>query len=153
MEPRKRVGAILKADENKVHLLGYGTYDFSGNKMEIIETTTARIWLRQDGIAQVNVKYGVKISPQAGNELMKAVQDVIPGKCPLIVDAAQLHSITMEAKVVLFKARNIKALAIVAPTWVARTTAENLLKSNRPLCPAKVFKYEKEAVKWLKQYR
>ncbi len=120
--------------------------------MKKIETTTARIWLRQNGIAQVNVKNGVKISSQAANELLKAVQDVIPGKCPLIVDATQSHSITIKAKVVLFKARNINALAIVASTWVARTTAENLLKSNRPLCPAKIFKYEKDAVEWLKQY-
>jgi hypothetical protein len=120
--------------------------------MKIIETATARIWLRQDGIAQVNIKNGVKISPQAANKLLKAVQDVIPGKCPLIVDATLSHSITIKAKVVLFKARNINALAIVASTWLARATAKNLLKSNYPLCPAKVFKYEKEAVEWLKQY-
>ncbi len=118
--------------------------------IDVIETSTGLVQLTLDNIVRIQIKQDAEISIDEANELLEALGKVSKDKHLLLIDATECHALTMQAKVEILKARNVKALAIVTSSWVAKTTTENLLKTNYPICPTKIFMIEDEAVEWMK---
>lgn len=80
------------------------------------------------------------------------------GKKPLLIDITKVKKISREARLYLSSAESnegLTAAAIIAPNGFAKALANFFIRVNliNPMIPTKMFTSEKEALKWLEQYK
>ena len=80
------------------------------------------------------------------------------GKKPLLIDISKVKKISREARLYLSSAESnegLTAAAIIAPNGFAKALANFFIRVNliNPMIPTKMFTSEKEALKWLEQYK
>ncbi len=117
-----------------------------------IETATAWIFRRNDGIIKIAFKEHAEISLQNARDLLKVIRQSMDPISPLMVDGSRANFVSTRAQAEVFKTPNISGVAFIAPKWSDRITIENILKANQPIYPVMVFASEDEAIAWLKQF-
>jgi hypothetical protein len=126
--------------------------EFAAAEGEKLDTRTAQVWVRPDGILQLRIKKGIEIDIEDAEELVTAVRKLSGGRRPVLLDYRWSHSLTHEAQIRFFEPHDITALAIVVWTRITRIASEFLLGAVKAPYPARVFTCEEEAVLWLSQY-
>ena len=110
----------------------------------------------EDNIVTLTITCGDEIS---ANEMIEAVRSIdlfAKRPSPLMVDATLPHSVSFEALFEMSKAKNVKAVAIIAPNKSSQTSAKFIedfqTTIGKPLYDFKVFPNSASAKKWLESY-
>ncbi|WP_455198207.1 DUF7793 family protein [Kaarinaea lacus] len=97
---------------------------------------------------------GDEISVEQMVEAVKLIDAIAERPSPLLVDASLPHSVSFDALFEMSNAKNVKAVAIVAPNRSSHTSATFIedFQTNigKPLYPFKVFSNSTSAERWLK---
>ena len=122
---------------------------------EVIETPTAKFWLRGDGIVQAVNLSRSQITLADAKENVTAVLKVANGKrVPLFVDTTSVRSVTREARLYYREeaAVHATAAAILVGSTISRVIANFVVGLDNPAIPARLFTSETEAIEWLKGF-
>ncbi len=113
-----------------------------------IETSVARVVLRQDQIVEILVKEGVDITLKDAEELIASIRSLASG-LKLVMVIHRPHSIQNDARVELLGSPYADALAFISSSAIGTTVYETLLKMNPPPYPVRIFSRQSQAVEWL----
>lgn len=109
-------------------------------------------WMGDDEIARTKVKNGAEISisdAKANSEVVNSFER--PSQFPIIVDTTDIKSISKEARD-HFSMRNresrVIGIAIIRQSTLSNMVANFFIGLNKPAVPVRLFKEEKEAIKW-----
>jgi len=123
---------------------------------EIIETSTAKVSLREDGIFHLIYSPKAEVKLDDAREIIAAQYKVLKGKkSPVLVDIREMKSIDREARQYFKSEETVKitsADGIVVGSPVSRVLGSFFLGINKPVYPIKLFTSEAKAIKWLKEF-
>ena len=123
----------------------------------IIETRTSLVHLREEWFIEMRIKNSVEIDVDDIREQFEAYEKLSLGNpFILIVFPAIENQVTQEAlkfSKKLQKNKMIIAQAIITTNLAHRILARMYYAISKPTQPSKLFKNEKNAVKWLKKFR
>ena len=121
-----------------------------------IETRTADVWLRPDGIMCVAIRPGVYLDIEASMEINRAMLGLAgeTPRRPVLTDISAPHG-TDPAVRRYGASENTRALtlklALVVRTPVSRMLGNAFLKAKRPPFPTRLFTQEEPAIDWLRE--
>lgn len=126
------------------------------NKLKIIETRTAKTFLREDGIIHCEIIPGSEIELNDAIESVKAGYEVSSGiKRPVLVVFGKVKSLTREARAYFGgeeTTRHTSAIALIVSSPVGRIIGNFMIGLNKTLYPTRLFNSEIDAVRWLKEF-
>ena len=122
-----------------------------------IDTGSARIWLRDDGIVQMLILPDVERTLERIKQNAAAVAEVSQGqKRPVLADMRQMNrKMSAEARRQIASKRVgelVAAVAFLVGSPLSRITGNFFLGLNRASYPARVFTDADDAIQWLKQF-
>lgn len=118
-----------------------------------IETATATVGLRDDGILEIRMKDGAEDTLETVKEIVKAVITLVAEPVPVLAVLGGMRSVTAEARA--YVAGNDELLARVSRTAlvvgspVSRVIGNVYFKMNRSETSTRLFSSEGDAVSWL----
>ncbi len=122
---------------------------------KIIQTRTAKLWLREEGIIQCEVK------PNIRNELIDVIEMIDAGrvlgggtKAPVLMDIRKAGGVSRDGRVYFSgheACQIVSATAILIESKISQMIATFFLGFNRVPYPIQIFTRENEAVEWLKK--
>ena len=124
-------------------------------KKEVIETGTARIWLREDGIVHAVDLGKSQVTLSDAKEDVATVLKVAKGnRLPILIDITAVKSVTREARHYYRHEAGINAAAaaIIVGSAVSRIIANFVIGLDKPIVPARIFTSEDKAIEWLKGF-
>jgi hypothetical protein len=125
-------------------------------KNEVIETTSARVWLGEDGILRIVTLPDVKVTLETITEVNRHMKKLCRGKkVPVFTDIRGVKSITREARLFASgedSAQVGSAAALLIGSPVSKVIGNFFLGINKPPFPTKLFNSEKKALQWLKGF-
>jgi hypothetical protein len=125
------------------------------SNIQVTEITAYYTWMGKDGIARTKVKPLAEVTLAEAKENSVAVNSLSPGnRYPLLIDSRDIKSISKEARDFFSmnnRDSNVSAFAIIIQSPLSRVIGNFFMGLNKPRVPARLFKSEKEAVKWLKE--
>ncbi len=132
------------------------TFFMSFNGGNINTTRIANLFLREDGILQIDFKHSIEINRDDVVELGEKIKEVTQGVAyPTLINTGKNSTANYAARE--YSARELNevrtAEAYVTTTVYHRFLANFYVQFHRPKTPAKVFASETEASKWLQQYK
>jgi len=121
---------------------------------EIILTEKYAIFLRNDGILQVQIAEGVECDIEDMKKIIAAIANICAGnKYPLMALYGSLDTFTAEGMELIAKHRYSLADALVTREhWAMELIAKFYLKRYQPVRPTKIFSSEEAALDWLKSF-
>lgn len=123
--------------------------------IRIIETSSAKNWLREDGIIQ-SIDYSEHSTPEQAWENLSAMEELSSGrKKPVLVDITRVRSIDIKARKLYASekaAKVLSAVALLINSPLNRVIANFFLGINKPPYPIKIFTSEKDATTWLTSF-
>ena len=127
-----------------------------GTVNKVIETRTAKVFLREDGIIQND------ILPQAEISLQDAIESTSVGvslshgiKRPILVIFGDVKSLSREARAYFSgeeAAKATVAIALVISSHIGRLIGNFMIGLNKTVYPTRLFNTEDQAVVWLKGF-
>lgn len=121
-----------------------------------VETRTAWLWLRDDGILAQEVRPGVRQMLPDARETIAAVAAIANGQPrACMLDIRGGISVGPGVRELYFSpegGRDLSALAVLVTSVMARTTSNVILALVRPLHPIRMFTDEERAVAWLQPF-
>jgi hypothetical protein len=124
--------------------------------MQPAVTSTARIWLAEDGIAHWQTLPGTEETLGTIREGTAALWQISGRRAaPLLVDLGGARSISKEARTFLEGAEAaeiVAAVALLVSSPVSRMIGNFMIHINRPQRPLQLFGTEGKALTWLKGY-
>lgn len=121
---------------------------------KVILTKNARVFLRDDGILQIEIKHDTYFEVDDADELIDAAKEIgggkrflnliFPGKGTLLDSAARKYSSSEDGSI--FKLAD----AFVISSLAQRLIANFIIKAEKPAVPTAFFLNEKDAIAWLK---
>lgn len=125
--------------------------------IEQIETSTATYYI-EDDILIMRTKQDADITLEAAKEGVKARIELQQDQPKLtLIDTRKVFQVSRQARKYGAKKEVVNlsiAMAILAGTSLPATIIGNFfIKFNRPSIPTKMFKNEKNALKWLNSFR
>jgi hypothetical protein len=118
-----------------------------------IETATATVELRDDGILVIRVKDGAEDTLQTVKETERAVLALAAETAPVMAVLGKMKGVTAEARAYVSQSdalfRRISKTALVVGSAVSRVIGNVFLQLNRSRTPTRLFTSETEAVAWL----
>lgn len=121
-----------------------------------VETRTAWIWLRDDGILAQEVRPGVRQMLEDARETIAAVAAIANGQPrACMLDIRGGISVGPGVRELYFSpegGRDLSALAVLVTSVMARTTSNVILALVRPIHPIRMFTDEERAVAWLQPF-
>ena len=121
-----------------------------------IDLAEANVALKSNGIAYVFFKDNTEINVELQVRLIEVYDKITNRKpTPFVFFAGDDVTITKEARnnaSLLADKSPLNATAIVINNLAYKIIANFYMKFNKPKQPYKIFKNEKEAIKWLKQF-
>ena len=121
-----------------------------------VETRTAWLWLRDDGILAQEVRPGVRQMLADARETIAAVAAIAKGQPrACMLDIRGGISVGPGVRELYFSpegGRDLSALAILVTSVMARTTSNVVLALVRPIHPIRMFTEEERAVAWLQPF-
>ena len=125
-------------------------------KSDVVETRTARIYMREDGIACICVAGGPEQTRADVENSMSHVARLSKGTpCPLLMDIRESNGIDREGRHYSASdgvGRHITGMAILIKSSFSRVMGNFWLRTTNPLFPTQLFTSEQKAVDWLKQH-
>ncbi|MCE3280928.1 MAG: hypothetical protein K0S44_3119 [Bacteroidetes bacterium] len=125
------------------------------SNIQVTEITAYYTWMGNDGIARTKVKPRAEVTLAEAKENSVVVNSLSPGNLyPLLIDSRDIKSISKEARDFFSmnnRDSNVSAFAIIIQSPLSRVIGNFFMGLNKPRVPARLFKSEKEAVKWLKE--
>ena len=120
-----------------------------------IETTTARIKLREDGLLEFWVRDGARETLDTSKENMAAIARLVTEPTPVLALMAGIREATAEAREYFrnseISERIISKVALVVDSPVSMVIGNVYLRVNRPQKPRRIFTSKEEAEVWLKE--
>ncbi|MBL4654995.1 MAG: hypothetical protein JKY33_04150 [Bacteroidia bacterium] len=120
-----------------------------------IETSTSSVWI-DDGFIRVVKRPNTNENLQDAKEVVAAIRELTGGtKSPILVDFRNLESQDEEAKKYYagwFSENKESACALLVGAPGNTKIANQYMGLSMPIIPTRVFKDEKMAIEWLKQY-
>ena len=123
---------------------------------EVIETRTAKFWLRDDGIVHSIDSGESQVTLADAKENVAAALKVANGKrLPIFVDITSVRSVTREARLHYRSEAGAYAIAaaILVDSTVSRVIANFVIGFDKPAVPARLFTSETKAIEWLTGFR
>ena len=123
---------------------------------EVIETRTAKFWLRDDGIVHAIDSGESQVTLADAKENVDAALKVANGKSlPIFVDITSVRSVTREARLHYRSEASVHAVAaaILVDSTVSRVIANFVIGFDKPAVPAMLFTSETKAIEWLTGFR
>lgn len=121
-------------------------------KQSVIETSTARLCLREDGVMLMEALPRQGHTVKDAHENMSAACDLAAdGKVPLIVDLRAAGTVERDARLVYSRGApdHIGATALLVESSIKRTVVNFMINVSRPPYPIRVFTSAEEATTWL----
>ena len=122
---------------------------------EIIETKTSRFWIRDDGIAQMDILPKTDIRLENAQKDFDALEILVNEKRPMITDISNMRFISKKTREFLAGenlTEKISACAVVTRSPLGILISNFFLNLNKPQFPMKSFSSEMAAVNWLKAH-
>ena len=121
---------------------------------KVIECTNSRVFIREDGILQIEVKDNTYFEMKDANELIDAARQLGGGKQFLNLIFTGKDTL-VDAKVRGYSSSKEGSKYKLADAFVINTIAQKLIanfivKAQNPAVPTSFFQDEESAVKWLK---
>lgn len=120
--------------------------------VEVIQTSTAEIWLGDDGMVRVIIKPGARIGVKEAQEPFSALPQASEGLAPILVDIRGMHSIDRQARTFFREQEGRSALALVVGSPLTRAIGNFAIGLDRPKVPTRLFTSAEAAHAWLKQF-
>lgn len=121
-----------------------------------IDETEFNLQLKTDGIVYVLFKANIVLDIPLQNKMLEKYHIITKGKLtPFIFEAEDGLNVTKEARdnaIVMEEISPCKAMAVVVNNIAYAMIGNFYLQFNKPKRPYKVFKNQKDALVWLKQY-
>lgn len=122
----------------------------------IKQSKSATIFLREDGIIQINIKNDIIISKNDVMEIVDCIEEVSQQKkYPVLILAGDYTLPESEARPYIASAeanRYTICNAFVINGVAQKLMANVFMKIDRPATPTKFFNTENEALNWLKTF-
>jgi len=125
-------------------------------KNKVIETTNAKVWLREDGITQAVYE------PNSRDTLITAKENIAVNKKlhegkkkPILIDYRNIKSQDKAARDYFASdevAEIDSAIAILIDSGFSKVIGNFYMGLNKPKAPTKLFTSEENAIEWLKGY-
>lgn len=115
------------------------------------------VYLRDDGIIQVNFGALTELDVKEAKQIVAATGKLTKGKKALILNVAgKLTTATKDARD--YAATEEGSIYTIADAYVIRSLAQKLIANfyinfHKPLVPTRVFTTESEAVDWLNTFK
>jgi hypothetical protein len=123
------------------------------NHIGEIRTRVAKIWLRENGIVQLIIDPGAKLTLADTREGLECIVKLGKGKRrPLLIDARNLKSMDFAARHETAAFEEVMSAAILIDSAVSRMIANVFITTNKTNYPTKLFTSEAEAVEWSKEF-
>jgi hypothetical protein len=127
------------------------------NALSTITTSTAQVWLAEDGITHYQAAPGADVGLTEAQETHEAVLQLQGNsQHPLLADIRQARSISREARHFFAgavpAATTTAAVALLVESQVSRMIGRFFLRLNHPPYPMQMFDSEPDAIAWLKGY-
>jgi hypothetical protein len=123
---------------------------------QVIETSSAKLFLRKDGIIQVDGRPNAELNLAAAIDAVAAQAVLAAGKKrPLLVNMGLVKSMDRNARVYFAGAeaeRNVTAAALVISSMIGRVIGNFFIGLNKSLFPTRLFVSQEEAIAWLRGY-
>lgn len=123
---------------------------------EAVETRTARIFIRSDGIISITVLAGSEQTRPDIEESMSQVSRLSNGKkMPLLMDIRESKGIDREGRqysASVGVGKHITAMAVLMNSTFSRIMGNFWLRTTKPLFPTRLFTSEEDAVAWLRDF-
>jgi hypothetical protein len=123
---------------------------------QVIETRTAKVHLREDGIIQSDTFPNAEISLGDAIDNTSAGKQISEGiKRPVLVNLGQVKSLSREARIYFGSdevEKTSSAIALVVSSPIGRVIGNFMMGLNRTPYPTRLFTSEDEAVQWLKGF-
>ena len=117
------------------------------------ENKAGKLWLREDGILQLQANEGIEFSRQNAIEFLSKARSWAEKKIPLLVDRSNSYSTSFEiideTNEIL---KTISAIAYVVNSDAAEKASELAKDLFFEEMPVKIFFSVEEAVNWLKGF-
>jgi hypothetical protein len=121
-------------------------------QIEVVHTSTADIWIGDDGIVRVIIKPGARIGIDEAHEPFSAIPQASEGLSPILVDIRRMHSIDRQARAFFREREGRSALALIVGSPLTRAIGNFAIGIDRPKVPTRLFTSAEEAHAWLKQF-
>ncbi len=122
-------------------------------KSEVIETRTAYIWMREDGVVCINVIAGFEQTRADVENSMSHVAKLSEGRpCPLLMDIRESKGIDREGRHYSASeavGKHITGMALLIQSPFSRVMGNLWLRTTHPSFPTQLFTSEQKAVEWL----
>lgn len=126
------------------------------DKKRKIRLSHSEVFLREDGIVQINVKENVEIGEKQCRELISVYENILENKkYPLLHMVGNYVTMDKEAREFSSSEEGLKfskAEAYVIHSLPHKILANFYVKVNKPLVPTKFFGTKQEAVAWLLKF-
>jgi len=124
---------------------------------KIIKTRTDTVFLRSDGIVQIETMDGADFDYHDAVDAVNAFAQIAGGVMrPLLLKFELVKSISREARGYLSSeapAKYTNACAILTNSPIGRVIGNFLIGLNKTIYPTRLFNTEEEAIEWLKNFK
>lgn len=153
---------IVNNSDNKNSFLSvvFSLYISRMNSPQLLNETELRAywtWMGEDGIARSVVKPGAEINLDDAIANSMAVNALFQGvKFPLLVNSCKVKSMSREARKYLSvndRSTHVTAFAVVVGSNLSKIIVNFFFQFNKASVPAKMFTDEREAIKWLENFK
>lgn len=121
---------------------------------DIVETQTARIWMRPDGIAHASIIKGAEQKCGDIQENIAHVSELSRGKkVPLLMDIRESKGVDREGSRYAASeevGKHITGMAVLVMSPFSRVMGNLWLRTTKPHFPTRLFTSEEDAIEWLK---
>lgn len=126
------------------------------DKKHKVELSHSEVFLREDGIVEIDVKENADIGVEQCKELTTTYEDLLEDKkYPLLHIVGDYVTMTKEAREYASSIEGLKfskAEAFVINSLPHKILANFYMKMNKPSVPTKFFRTKQEAVVWLLKF-
>lgn len=124
---------------------------------KVVKTRISEVFVRDDGILQINIAPNKDFAPEDYEELMIAAKEIGNGERFLnLIVVSDGTSVDNETRIVSCSeegSRYKKADAFVIQSLAQALIMNFYIKFNKPFVPTHFFKNEEDALLWLQQFR
>ena len=126
---------------------------------EVVETRTAKFWLRDDGIVHcIDLAKSQVMLADAKENVAAALKVANRKRVPILVDITSVRSVPRVTREVRLYYRDktgvhATAVALLIGSTVSRIIGTFIIGLDKPAVPARLFTSETEAIEWLEGLR
>ncbi len=118
-----------------------------------IETATATVELRNDGIVEIRMKDGAEETLETVKQIERATLELAEGTVSILAVLGGMKSVTAEARYYIGRSDalsgHIRRSALVVASPVSRVIGNVYLMLSSSRTPTRIFTSEADAVAWL----